>query len=104
MAKEKIESLKDVKEEVKRDKPEFISDTHLESMKRLVNAISSMQYNIGKLEQQKHQTLHNLSMAQDRVTIIQDTLQKEYGTYDVNIEDGRINYPETNIDKTDNEK
>ena len=92
MAKEKIESLKDVKEEVKRDKPEFISDTHLESMKRLVNAISSMQYNIGKLEQQKHTLLHNLSLTQDRIGVFQDTLQKEYGTFDVNIADGVINY------------
>jgi hypothetical protein len=33
-------------------------------------------------------------MTQDRIGLFQDTLQKEYGTYDVNIEDGKINWPE----------
>ena len=47
------------------------------------------------MEQQKHTLLHNLSITQDRIGLFQDTLHKEYGTFDVNIEDGKINYPET---------
>jgi len=103
MAKEKIESLKDVKEEVKREKPEFVSETHLTNLQRLVNSVNTLQYNIGKLEQQKHTLLHNLSVTQDRIGLFQDTLEKEYGTFDVNIEDGKINYPETASNKS-NEK
>jgi len=103
MAKEKIESLKDVKEEVKKERPEFVSKPHLENLQRLVNGVNSLQYNIGKMEQQKHTLLHNLSLTQDRIGVFQDTLQKEYGTFDVNIADGKINYPEIKVD-SGNEK
>ena len=96
MAKEKIESLKDVKEEVKKERPEFVSETHLTNLQKLVNSVNALQYNIGKIEQQKHTLLHNLSVTQDRIGILQDTLQKEYGTFDVNIDDGKINYPSNN--------
>ena len=92
MAKEKIESLKDIKEEVKKERPEKVSEAHLENLQRLVNSVNSLQFNIGKLEQQKHTLLHNLSLTQDRIGVFQDTLQKEYGTFDVNIADGVINY------------
>tara|TARA_R110002012_G_scaffold14059_2_gene59055 strand:+ start:2464 stop:2775 length:312 start_codon:yes stop_codon:yes gene_type:complete len=103
MAKEKIESLKDIKEEVKKERPEKISEVHHENLQRLVNAVNSLQYNIGKMEQQKHTMLHNLSLTQDRINLFQDTLKKEYGTFDVNIADGVINYPETAKD-SNNEK
>ena len=99
MAKEKIESLKDIKEEVKKERPEKVSEAHLENLQRLVNSVNSLQFNIGKLEQQKHTLLHNLSLTQDRIGVFQDTLQKEYGTYDVNLEDGTINWPEEKEDE-----
>ena len=88
-------SLKDIKEEVVKERPEKLSEAHLENLQRLVNSVNSLQYNIGKMEQQKHTLLHNLSITQDRIGLFQDTLHKEYGTFDVNIEDGKINYPET---------
>ena len=103
MAKEKIESLKDIKEEVVKERPEKVSEAHLENLQRLVNSVSSLQFNVGKLEQQKHTLLHNLSLTQDRIGIFQETLKKEYGTFDVNIADGKINYPEIKVD-SDNEK
>jgi len=75
-------------------KAEKISEEHLKQMQQLVNAINSLQFNIGKLESSKHQLLHNLSITQDRINVFQDTLKKEYGTFDVNLEDGKINWPE----------
>ena len=81
-------------------KAEKISEEHLATMRRLVNGISTLQFNIGKIETQKHQMLHNLSITQDKIAVFQDTLKKEYGTFDVNIDDGKINWPE----ETDNEK
>ena len=89
--KEKVESLKDI--EVK-PRAEKITDKHLEHLQNLVNNINTVQFNIGKLEVQKHTLLHNLSMTQDRIGLFQDTLKKEYGTFDVNIDDGKINLPE----------
>ena len=47
--------------------------------------------------------LHNLSTIQDQLTLLQDELQKEYNTVDINIETGEINYPPDNgeTDKKD---
>ena len=86
MTKEKEIELK-----VKADK---ISEEHLKQIKNLVNSINSLQFNIGKIEAQKHKLLHNMTITQDRISVFQDTLVKEYGTFDVNIEDGTINWPE----------
>ena len=88
---EQTESLKDIKVKPRLKK---ISENHLEQLQKLVNSVNTMQFNIGKIESQKHTVLHNLSMAQDRIGLFQDTLTKEYGTFDVNIEDGKINWPE----------
>ena len=73
-------------------KAEKVSEEHLKQMQNLVNAVNTMQFNIGRLENQKHMILHNLSQAQDRITVFQETLTKEYGTFDINIEDGTINW------------
>tara|TARA_Y100001938_G_scaffold61700_1_gene85805 strand:- start:682 stop:1017 length:336 start_codon:yes stop_codon:yes gene_type:complete len=91
-AKEKL--IKENKEK-RENRPEKISEEHLENLQRLVNAVNGIQYNVGKLEQQKHTLLHNLSITQDRIGVFQETLKKEYGTFDINIEDGKINHPET---------
>ena len=85
MGKEKEVELK-----VKADK---ISEAHLTQLQNIVNGINSMHFNIGKIESQKHKILHNLQVAQDRVALFQDTLMKEYGSFDVNIDDGIINWP-----------
>ena len=79
-------------------RPEKISEEHLQHLQKLINAVNTMQFNIGKIETQKHTVLHNLSMAQDRIGLFQDTLTKEYGTFDVNIDDGLINYPKEGED------
>ena len=74
-------------------RPEKVSKEHLDQLQKLVNNINGIQFNIGKIEQQKHNLLHELAMLQDKITLMQDTLQKEYGTYDVNLKDGIINLP-----------
>ena len=100
--KEKKESLKDVIEDKELEikvKAEKVSEEHLKQMQQTVNAISQLQFNIGKIEAQKHTLLHNLSITQDRVSVLQDTLMKEYGSYDVNLEDGTINWPKEENDE-----
>jgi hypothetical protein len=83
-------------------KAEKISEEHLEQLQRLVNSVNALHFNIGKIETQKHTMLHNLSLTQDRIAVFQDKLTTEYGTYDVNIEDGTINWPKE--DGAKNEK
>ena len=73
-------------------KAEKISDDHLKELQNLVNGINGIQFNIGKIESQKHELLHNLSILQSKVQVMQDTLVKEYGSFDVNINDGTINW------------
>jgi len=86
MKKEKVVDLK--------PKVDKISDKHLEELQGILNITNNLQYNIGKLEGQKHNLLHELSITQKRIIDMQDILSKEYGTYDVNIADGTINRKE----------
>ena len=84
----KKEKLVDLKPKV--DK---ISDEHLKQLQEIVNVINNVQFSIGKLEGQKHNLLHELGLTQKKVIDFQDKLQKEYGSYDINIADGTINWP-----------
>lgn len=84
-------------------KAERVSDEHLKKMQQTVNAVNQIQFNIGKMEAQKHTLLHNLSVTQDRITLLQDTLMKEYGSVDIDLESGKINWPDENAE-TKNEK
>ena len=71
-------------------KAEKISDEHLVELKKLVNAINGFNFNIGRLESQKHEILHKIALSQDEVALFQDKLMKEYGSYDVNEVTGEI--------------
>ena len=96
MAKEKTVELK--------PKAEKISEEHLEELQKLVNAINGTQFNIGKIEVQKHELLHQLTIVQQKTQQMQDTLQKEYVTFDVNVSDGTINWPEEKEEEVKDEK
>ena len=93
MAKEKTVELK--------PRVEKISEEHLKQLQGVVNRINTMQFNIGKIESQKHSILHNLQQTQNQVAQFQNLLQEEYGSFDVNIEDGTINWPKEGEDKED---
>ena len=86
MAKEKMVDLK--------PKADKISNEHLKELQGILNITNNLQFNIGKLEAQKHNLLHELSIQQKKVVDMQDILTKEYGTYDINVIDGTINKEE----------
>ena len=46
------------------------------------------------MELRKHDLLHGIAGMRDELTLLQGEFTKDYGTYDVNIQDGIINYPE----------
>lgn len=73
-------------------KADKVSQEELNDLRQIVNAINSIQVEVGKLEAMKHQYLHNLSQVNDKAKVTQDTLQEKYGTYDVNLTDGSLNY------------
>ena len=85
MAKEKTVELK--------PKAEKISEEHLKELQKIVNNINGIQFNIGKIESQKHNLLHELSGVQNQIIDMQDMFTKEYGTHDINVSDGTINWP-----------
>ena len=70
-----------------------ISDMHLKEMQEIVNITNNIQFNIGKIEGQKHGLLHELGLSQKKILNLQEALTKEYGSFDINIADGTINYP-----------
>ena len=82
--KEKIVDLK--------SKPEKITDEQLKKVQETVNTINRAQIDIGGMELKKHEMLHQLAAVKDELARLQEELKKEYGTVDVNINDGTINY------------
>ena len=40
--------------------------------------------------------MHNVAGLRDSLTLLQKEFEEEYGTFDINIQDGTINYPKEN--------
>tara|TARA_R110000765_G_scaffold420850_1_gene526215 strand:+ start:395 stop:694 length:300 start_codon:yes stop_codon:yes gene_type:complete len=77
-------------------KPEKVTDAQLKKIQSMVDRINQTQMNVGQLESRKHQALHFLAGVNDELTLMQQELEKDYGTNDINIQDGVINYPAEN--------
>ena len=78
--------------ELKGVKAERITTEQLERVQSTVNNINRAQLEIGSVELKKHEMLHQIAGLRDELTLLQSELEKEYGTFDVNIQDGKINY------------
>ena len=77
-------------------KAEKVTKEQLEKIQNIEERINNAQMNIGQLESRKHQLLHMIAGVNDELHLLQNELEKEYGTNDVNIQDGTINYPKEN--------
>ena len=73
-------------------KPSKITNEELKSLQDLVNKINRSHLQIGQLETQKHNVLHSLAGMNDEVVAMRGKFQDSYGTEDINIIDGLINY------------
>ena len=78
------------------EKPEKISNEHLNKLQAVVNDINRCQMQIGALHTNIHTLLHHVAGKNDELVVMQNSFEKEYGTIDINILDGKINYDETN--------
>ena len=95
MAKRKTPKVKDLR-------PEKITDEQLKKIQDTVNGINRAQMEIGQVETRKHELLHGIAGFRDQLTILQTEFEKEYGSVDINIENGTINYPDNGeTDKKD---
>ena len=86
--KEKVVDLK--------PKAEKITDEQLKKVQDTVNSMNRAQLEIGSMEVRKHEMMHNIASLRDSIAVMQNEFEKEYGTYDINIQDGTINYSKEN--------
>jgi hypothetical protein len=77
-------------------KPEKITEDQLKKVQDSVNNINRAQLEIGSIELKKHEMMHNIAGLRDELTLLQAEFEKDYGTFDINIQDGVINYPKEN--------
>ena len=75
-------------------KPEKITDEQLKKVQESVNNLNRSQLEIGSMEVKKHELMHQVAGLRDELAALQGEFEKEYGTFDINIQDGTINYPE----------
>ena len=88
--------------ELKGIKPEKITDEQLKKVQDTVNNLNRSQLEIGSMEIKKHEMMHQVAGLRDGLTVLQSEFEKEYGTFDINIQNGTINYPENGqADKKD---
>ena len=95
MAKTKTKEVIDLKSE-------NVTEEQLNKIQDQVKRINNFQLEIGIVETKKHALLHQVGSIQNEILETQKELQEQYGTSDVNIETGKINYPENGeADKKD---
>tara|TARA_R100000426_G_scaffold65486_2_gene45678 strand:+ start:663 stop:932 length:270 start_codon:yes stop_codon:yes gene_type:complete len=76
----------------KAEKAKKITNDELNKVQSIINNINRAQLEIGTFESKKHNILHHISMLQEELSKMQVEFKKNYGTDDVNIQDGTINY------------
>jgi len=86
----------------KAEKPSKISNEELNIVQSTINDVNRAQMEIGSFESKKHNLLHHVSILQEKLGELQTGFMDKYGTSDINIQDGTINY--TNKDGKVNKK
>ena len=90
MAKNTTKKIK----ELNGEKPTKISNEHLNKMQEIINNLNRGQLEIGSSETRKYGLLNQVASLQNNLGSFQEELSKEYGTVNINIHTGEINYDE----------
>jgi hypothetical protein len=77
-------------------KPEKITGEQLKSMQEMLNIVNKAHFEIGTMESRKHEIMHGIQETKQGLSKLQEEFEKAYGTYDINVVDGTINYPKEN--------
>jgi|TARA_B100000073_G_scaffold305930_1_gene275399 hypothetical protein len=85
MGKKKKEKVVDLK-------PEKITDEQLKKVQEIVSVLNKAQMELGVAEVRKHRMLHEMASFQDQLNSLQKEFEDQYGTFDINVNDGTINY------------
>jgi hypothetical protein len=87
MAKRKTPKVKDLR-------PEKISEEQLNRLQTTIKTIEHFTNDVGRLEIQKNTILSNIRTHQGTIDVLSKEFTEQYGTNDVNIQDGTIKYPD----------
>tara|TARA_R100001015_G_C4441489_1_gene34922 strand:- start:92 stop:394 length:303 start_codon:yes stop_codon:yes gene_type:complete len=83
-------------------KAEKITEQELAKVQGVVNSINRSQIEIGMIETRKYTVLKSISVFQEQLSLMQQDFEKEYGTSNIDITNGKINYSENGeTDKKD---
>tara|TARA_R110002020_G_scaffold40256_6_gene119174 strand:+ start:615 stop:884 length:270 start_codon:yes stop_codon:yes gene_type:complete len=75
-----------------------ITNEQLDNLQKTINLLNRAQMQIGVLHTNIHQLTHHIADTNDKLTLMQSEFEKEYGTYDIDITDGTINYGDNKTD------
>jgi len=73
-------------------KPAKISDDHLKRIRSVVGSVDRFTIDLGKIEIQKHAILKAIDGAQSNIEALRQEFLEDYGTDNINIQDGTISY------------
>jgi len=76
----------------KAEKATKITNDELNKVQSIINNINRAQLEIGSFESKKHNMLHHVTLMQEELSKLQVEFKTNYGTDDINIQDGTINY------------
>ena len=86
----------------KSEKPEKIDEQELAQLQSSVKTIDQLTHEVGTIEVRKHALMKAMEQVQTRIEQTRVHLNTKYGTDNINIQDGVINYPENGeADKKD---
>ena len=84
-------NLKDFKSDV--EKPEKIEEQELAMIQSMIKTIEQLTNEVGQIEVRKHALMKAMENVQTRLEGQRATMQTKYGTDNINLQDGVINYP-----------
>ena len=78
--------------ELKGVKPKNITEQQLAQLQAAIKTIDNLTADVGSIEVRKHSLLKAMESVHSRLEAQRVELEKEYGTDNINIQNGTINY------------
>jgi chaperonin cofactor prefoldin len=94
MAKTKTKKDKEVIDMT--PKPEKINEQLLARLQASVKTVDQLTHEVGTIEVRKHALMKAMESVQTRIETLRVELKDQYGTDNISIQDGTINYQEEN--------
>ena len=73
-------------------RPEKINEQELANLQSLIKTIDQITHDVGQIEVRKHALMKAMESVQTRVESTRVQLNEEYGTDNIDLQDGTINY------------